>query len=213
MPLKKSVVRRLTLTVIAIVALVIAATGLVTNSIGQHYALESAREVLRFNSASLLNGIDRLMLSHNNEGVSELIQDTFEDIQIVTLVATEARCTEAVRHVQSESGPSLAFLGGEYSLAGTDALLFGIDASFVVVAVVAILLGAVALLIMFERSLNKPIRYMISGIRALAENDLSFRFRTDRKDEFGQVEESFDQMASRIELQSKELIPLTSSSR
>ena len=61
------------------------------------------------------------------------------------------------------------------------------------------------LLIMFERSLDKPIRYLISGIRAIAGDDLSFRFKTDRKDEFGQVAESFDQMAARIETQQTEL--------
>jgi PAS domain S-box-containing protein len=62
-----------------------------------------------------------------------------------------------------------------------------------------------ALLIMFERSLGKPIRYMISGIQAVAGDDLSFRFRTDREDEFGLVEKSFDQMAGRIEAQQTEL--------
>jgi PAS domain S-box-containing protein len=62
-----------------------------------------------------------------------------------------------------------------------------------------------ALWIMFERSLGKPIRYMISGIQAVASDDLSFRFKTDREDEFGLVEESFDQMAGRIETQQTEL--------
>jgi len=79
MPGKKSVVRKLTLVVIAIVTLVIAAAGLVNNAISHHYALESAREVLKFNSESILNGIHKLMLSRNNEGVLEMIRSISKD--------------------------------------------------------------------------------------------------------------------------------------
>ena len=75
---RNSIFRKLTLAVIAIVTLVIAATGLVTNAISHHYALESAREVLKFNSESILSGVHKLMMSRNNEAVSELIQDMTE---------------------------------------------------------------------------------------------------------------------------------------
>jgi PAS domain S-box-containing protein len=270
MPGRNSIVRKLTLTVIAIVTLVIAATGLVTNAISHQYALESAREVLKFNSESILSGIHRLMLSHNNEAVSELIQDMSEGstvyqeirllshysgevvvsrlqepgtimseaddscavchdpsgpprtpddaldevmgtpegdrfLRVLTPIANEISCSEAACHVHREAGPTLGFLEAEYSLSRIDALLFGINTSFVMAAVTAILLGSIAFWITFEQSLNKPIRYMISGIRAIAGGDFSFRFRTDRKDEFGQVEESFDDMAARIEAHRTEL--------
>jgi PAS domain S-box-containing protein len=270
MPRRNSIVRKLTLTVIAIVTLVIAATGLVTDTISQHYALESAREVLKFNSESILSGVHKLMMSRNNEAVSELIQDIskgstiYQDIRllshysgevvvsrfdepsatlseedyscaichglpgppttsdapldevvdapdggrtlrVVTPIVNETSCSEADCHAHKESGPTLGFLEAEYSLAKIDALLLGINSSFVVAAVTAILLGAMALWIMFKQSLDKPIRYMISGIRAIAGDDLSFRFKTDRKDEFGQVEKSFNQMAARIEAQQTEL--------
>ena len=255
MPGRKSVVRKLTLVVIAIVTLVIAAAGLVNDAISHHYALESAREVLKFNSESILNGIHKLMLSRNNEGVLEMIRGiskdstVYREIRLVShysgevvvsrlgegsatlteedhscaichdqpgtlvtsdtplddvvdtpgggrilrvstpIMPTKASCSEADCHAHAESGPTLGFLEVEYSLEKIDALLFGSNASFVVAAVTAIVLGAMALLIMFERSLGKPIRYMISGIQAVAGDDLSFRFRTDREDEFGLVEE------------------------
>jgi PAS domain S-box-containing protein len=270
MPGRKSVVRKLTLVVIAIVTLVIAAAGLVSNAISHHYALESAREMLKFNSESILNGIHKLMMSRNNEGVLELIQDmskdstVYQDIRLVshysgeivvsrldaaratlteedhscaichdrpgvlatsdaphdevvhppgggrilrvtTPIANESSCSEADCHAHAESGPTLGFLEAGYSLEKIDALLFDINASFGVAAATAILLGAIALWIMFQQSLDKPIRYMISGIRAIAGDDLSFRFRTDRRDEFGLVEESFDQMATRIQAQQTEL--------
>jgi PAS domain S-box-containing protein len=270
MPRGKSVVRKLTVVVIAIVTLVIAAAGFVNNVLSHHYALESVREALRFNSVSLLSGIHKLMLSSNKEGVLELIQDisrdsaVYREIRLVshysgevvvsrlhdpgttldqeahscaichgrpgalvtsdtplddvvdapeggrvlfvsTPIVNERTCREADCHAHAESGPTLGFLEAEYSLEGIDALLFESNASFVIAAVMAILLGALALWIMFGHSLGRPIRYMISGIQALAADDLSFRFRTDREDEFGLVEESFDQMASRIERQQSEL--------
>jgi PAS domain S-box-containing protein len=270
MPRGKSVVRKLTLVVIAIVTLVVAAAGLVNNVLSHHYALESAREALRFNSESIASGIHRLMLSRDNEGVLELIRDISEGsalyreirlishysgevvvsrlheenealtvgdrscancherseslisaatpldevidapdggriLRVSTPIANERTCREADCHAHAESGPTLGFLEADYSLERIDALLFGSNAAFVVAAVVAILLGAMALWIMFEKSLGKPIRYMVSGIQAVSGDDLSFRFRTDREDEFGLVERSFDQMASRVEAQQNEL--------
>jgi PAS domain S-box-containing protein len=270
MPGRNSIFRKLTLAVIAIVTLVIAATGLVTNVISHHYALESAREALKFNSESILSGVHRLMMSRNNEAVSELIHDMSKDstiyqdirllshysgevvvsrfdkpsatlseedsscaichdlpgplttsntpldqvvgtpgggraLRVVTPIANETSCSEAECHAHKESGPTLGFLEAEYSLAKIDALLLGINSSFIAAAVTAILLGALALWLMFKQSLDKPINHMISGIRAITGEDLSFRFRTDRKDEFGQVEESFDQMAARIGAQQAEL--------
>jgi len=72
---RHSIVTKLSVAVIAIVTLVIAATGLVNNIISHHYALESARAALRFNSESVLSGIDKLMMTRNKDGVLELIQD------------------------------------------------------------------------------------------------------------------------------------------
>jgi hypothetical protein len=56
MRMRKSVVSKLSIGVIAIVTLVIAAVGLANNILSRHYALESARAVMRFNSESILGG-------------------------------------------------------------------------------------------------------------------------------------------------------------
>src|SRR4030042_6198637 len=79
MRMRKSVVSKLSIGVIAIVTLVIAAVGLANNILSRHYALESARAVMRFNSESILGGIDKLMMTRNNDGVLELIQDISQD--------------------------------------------------------------------------------------------------------------------------------------
>jgi PAS domain S-box-containing protein len=265
-----SAVRKLGIVVIVIVTLVIAVTGLVNNIIGNHYAQESAREMLKFNSESILSSINKLMMTRNNDGVLELIQDiskdssVYRDIRLVSHYSGEvvvSRLGEAVAtlsqedhacaichgqdepllppaarldevllgpddtrrlhvttpiikqtgcetgdcHVGSDDGAILGFLQAEYSLAKTDNLISGLNTSFIVAALAAILLGTMALWIMFERTLSRPIRYMLSGIQAVAGNDLSFRFKTDRNDEFGLVEESFDHMAARIQAHQTEL--------
>jgi hypothetical protein len=101
----------LTLVVIAIVTLVIAAAVLVNNAISHHYALESAREMLRFNSESILNGIHKLMLSRNNEGVLELIQGiskgstVYREIRLVSHYSGEvvvSRLRESLRKAIGE---------------------------------------------------------------------------------------------------------------
>jgi PAS domain S-box-containing protein len=256
--------------VAAIVTLVIATTGLVNNVISNYYALESARAALKFNSESILSGINKLMMSRNNDGVLELIQDISRDstvyreirlvshysgeivvsrlgeaaadlseedrscaichdqsepavpsgapldeviagpngtriLHVITPIINQAGCKTADCHAHLDSGPTLGFLQTEYSLGTIDTLLSYLNASFVVAALAAILLGTMALWVMFKQTLGKPLRHMIGGIHAIDGDDLSFRFRTDRSDEFGLVEESFDHMASRVEAHQAQL--------
>ncbi len=267
---RDSVVRKLSIVVIAIVTLVIAAVGLVNHILSNHYALESARAVLKFNSESILSGINKLMMSRNNEAVLELIQDVskgstvYQDIRLVshysgeivvsrlgnagptlgkedhscgichsqekpllpsdtrldevlpgpnqtralhviTPIIKQAGCATGGCHLDSKNGAILGFLQTEYSLGKIDLLISSLNTSFVVAALAAILLGTMALWIMFKQTLGKPLRYMLTGIQATDGDDLSFRFRTDRKDEFGLVEESFDHMADRIQVHQAEL--------
>ena len=267
---KNSVVRKLSISLIAIVTLVIAAAGLVNNILSHHYALESAREALKFNSESILSGIDKLMMTRNNDGVLELIQDISKDskvyqdirlmshysgeivvsrldepgtilseedpscaichdqsgplvpsdaaldevvaapsgtriLHVITPIMNEASCETGECHEHADSGPILGFLEAEYSLEGIDALISSQNASFAIAAFGAILLGAMALWIMFKQTLGRPIREMAAGIQAIAGHDLSFRFNTSRNDEFGLVEESVDHMAARIQAHQTEL--------
>ena len=77
-----SVVTKLSILLAAIVTLVLGAAGMVNNIISRHYALESARAAFKFNSESVLSGIDKLMMTRNNDGVSELIQDISKDSEV-----------------------------------------------------------------------------------------------------------------------------------
>jgi len=270
MPVSNSVVRKMSVVVIAIVTLVVAAAGLVTSAISNHHALESARAVLRFNSESILSGIGNLMMTHNNKGVLRLIQDVSRDstvyrdislvshhsgevvvsglgeagttlsendrscavchaqpellytslasldevlpgpdgsrlLHVITPIANQHSCSTADCHAHVDSGPILGFLQTEYSLQDVDTLTSNLNTSFTIAALVSLVLGTTALWIMLNRMVTRPLRYMLSGIQAIAGNDLSFRFKTHRKDEFGLVEESFDDMARRIQAHQTEL--------
>jgi PAS domain S-box-containing protein len=262
---------KLSVVVIGIVTLVIASVGVVNNIISKNLALESARAVLRFNSDTMVGGINDLMMSRNNQGVLEFIQDVSEsstfyrDIRLVshhsgevvvsrhsestgiklnvkahscalchidgepalapgrsldeviegrggnrvlyvtTPIANRPSCRNAACHVHADGSPILGFLQSEYSLDQIDSLIFGISTSFVIAALVAIILGTMALWLMFETALARPIRALLKGIRALARDNLAFRFKTDRKDEFGLVGRSFNQMAARLQWQQNEL--------
>jgi PAS domain S-box-containing protein len=230
----------------------------------------SARAMLRFNSESILGGISELMMSRNNEGVLQLIQEMSGDsevyrnirlvshesgeivvsrldaagarmaledracaichdqgadivasvsqldevaraedgtrlLRVITPINNETRCRAAPCHAHSDSGPILGFLQTEYSLAQVDALTSGLNTSFAVAALVAIALGTLALWIMFAETLGKAIRHTIAGIRAIAGDNLSFRFATRRTDEFGLVERAFNDMADRIQAHQTEL--------
>jgi PAS domain S-box-containing protein len=267
---RDSIVRKLSIVVIVIVSLVIAAVGLVNHVISNHYALESARAMLKFNSQSILGAINKLMMSRNNGAVLELIQDISKDstvyqdirlvshysgevvvsrlgnagaklteedrscvtchsqekplrpsdarldevllgphdtrtLQVITPIIKQPGCETGGCHVDTRGGAILGFLQAEYSLRKIDLLMSSLNTSFIVAALAAVLLGTMALWIMFRQTLGKPLRYMLAGIRAIDGDDLSFRFRTDRKDEFGLVEESFDHMAARIEAHQAEL--------
>jgi PAS domain S-box-containing protein len=253
-----------------IVTLVIVAAGLVNKIISTHYALKSARAVLRSNSESILGGINKLMMSRNNDGVLELIQDIskgstiYRDVRLVshysgetvvsrldsapvklsvedrscamchdqgdlsttlghsfdevvagpdgtrilrdaTPIANEIGCRTANCHAHEGSGPVLGFLQADYSLGEIDAVISRLNAFLVIAALAAILLGTVTLWIMFRKTVAKPIRYLLTGMQSIAGNDLTFRFKTDRDDEIGLVEESFNHMTDKIRAHQTEL--------
>jgi PAS domain S-box-containing protein len=126
-------------------------------------------------------------------------------LYVINPVSNKPACRTADCHAHAQSGPILGFLQTEYSLTGIDTFISGLNTSFVIAGLAAVLLGTIALWIMFNQTLTKPIRHMLTGIQAIAGNDLAFRFRSERQDEFGLVEISFDTMAATIQAHQIEL--------
>ncbi|MFH1842736.1 MAG: ATP-binding protein [bacterium] len=81
---------RLSAVVLVIVSVVILGNGLLGNLLSQRYALDAARNVMEFNSASISSGISELMMSDNVSGVVEFIDEmsrrssTYHDISLVS---------------------------------------------------------------------------------------------------------------------------------
>jgi PAS domain S-box-containing protein len=252
------------------VTLIIAATGVSYDLISRHYTLKSARAVMRFNSESILGGIDKLMMNRNNESVLELVRELSKGsavyrevrlvshrsgevivsrlngagtklsidspscaicharvdpasgldqpldevvdgpdgtriLHVITPIENGPGCKTADCHAHANSGPILGFLHADYSLGEIDALISGLNSTVILSALAAVLIGTLALWIIFNRTMSRPIRYLLGGIQKLAANDLSFRFKTDRKDEVGVVARSFNAMTARIQAHQDEL--------
>ncbi len=271
MRIRNRLVLKLGATVVVIASIVILCIGLLGGFYSRQYALNASREVMRFNSMSIVSGMEELMMSHSSSGVLGYIRNmsgdgrTYQDISLIshpsgtirisrgdnvgallevadetcrqchkdgkplltdpsvlhgittgrdgtrvlrvtTPILNKPACREADCHVHAESGTVLAILKTDYSLAGFNGLMRGLNLTFAGVAVVAILLLILALSMTFRWFLGKPLRRLLRGLRTLGGGDLSFRFAADRDDEIGLVANSFDQMAERIETQQTELL-------
>ncbi|MFH1416861.1 MAG: ATP-binding protein [Planctomycetota bacterium] len=270
MRMRSKLVWKLSAAVMAILAVAIALCGFADNLICTHYSLESARAFLRFNSESIINGIGRLMMSRNNEGVGELLvelsadsavygdirltshpsgevvasrfgrvgtrldvgdracaachnRDDLDpsDMRIVDSVIADPEegrvlsvtapifnkpgCRSAACHVHDTGPAVLGFLNADYSLSRMDAK--DTDRRLLILATVlaSLLLGIVALRIMFTRLLERPISRLIAGTKQIAAGRLDFRFEQHRSDEIGDLEEAFNSMTARIQAHRGEL--------
>lgn len=249
---------------IIIVTVVIALSSYVNKIIYAHYSLESARNVLKFNSESILRGIGRLMMNRDNAGVEELITDVsgqssdYGDFRLVAHpsgiivasrsggsgsklqwndkpcslchdrgnrelnraeiidevikfpsgsrllkvlapISNENRCKNAECHAHADSPGILGFLETDYDLGKVDAIIAGGKFDLIITLLAALLLSTVILWSMITQLLEKPIHRLIAGTKKLAGNDLDFRFHVQRKDEFGMLEDSLNDMTSKIQ--------------
>ena len=113
MKTRSRLVWKLSAVVVAILAVAILLSGYVNNLIGAHYAFESARAFLRFNSESIINGIGQLMMSRNNKGIEDLFEGMSgdsEDYGDIRLVSHHSGEVVASRFNRDERGPGVAEL-------------------------------------------------------------------------------------------------------
>ncbi|MCK4775757.1 MAG: HAMP domain-containing protein, partial [Candidatus Krumholzibacteria bacterium] len=126
-------------------------------------------------------------------------------LQVVTPVLNKSSCRTADCHSHADGGAVIGVLRTQYSLAGFDDLMTNLNTSLTWAAVLAILLVTVAVVLMFRWMLAKPLRHLAAGVNTLAAGDLGFRFPAERDDEIGLAEDSFNDMAARIQTQQREL--------
>lgn len=95
-------------------------------------------------------------------------------------------------------GQTLGYLVlSEAPASGRDVLI-GIAQGWIVAAVIAVLLAAIAGYLL-SRRISHPLVVLTETSDRMAEGDLSARAAVDRADEVGQLSESFNTMAERIE--------------
>jgi PAS domain S-box-containing protein len=265
MPGRGRLAWKLSAVTVAMVVLILVASGLVGSFLSRHYAQETARTMLHFSAVSIRSGIRGLMMTRDNPGVREFVQgisrgsDLYQELrlvshpsgeiaasrlpppagpltlehttcavchvgedppevptadpldqvligkagerylQVVTPILNEPGCKAGDCHAHAESPPVLGFLQAEYSLGSVDALLGALNLFLALAAAVAVVLVTGLLMIVFQRSLGRPLRQLQAGMRALAADGLTFRFPAQRDDEIGLIESTFNQMAERIQ--------------
>ncbi|MHC4399368.1 MAG: sensor histidine kinase [Planctomycetota bacterium] len=267
--MRARLVWKLSAVVVAILTVAIALSGYVNNLICAHYSLESGKAFLRFNSESIIQGIGRLMMSRDNEGIKKLIVDISQDsavygdirlvshysgevvasrlgaegrrleledwacaachdqddlggdpaivdavidspegnriLSVVAPILNESGCRSAACHAHTAGPPVLGFLVTGYSLDRMDEMATARRVLIVVTVLVSLLLGIVAMWLMFTRLLARPINGLIAGTKRIAANQFDFRFDQHRDDEIGVLEESFNTMMATIQADREEL--------
>ena len=126
-------------------------------------------------------------------------------LSVMAPIVNEPRCSSAACHAHADSPPMIGFLNADYSLERVDALATERRLLIIATVLAALLLGMVALRVMFTRLLQRPINGLIEGTKRVAANQLDFRFDQKRNDEIGVLEESFNAMTARIEAHRNEL--------
>jgi len=81
---------KLSVVVLVIVSTVILGAGFLGSLLSRQYTLGAAREIMRFNSSSICNGLEKLMMGGDNTGVIEFIGEmsrsssTYQDMSLIS---------------------------------------------------------------------------------------------------------------------------------
>ncbi|MHC4179520.1 MAG: HAMP domain-containing protein, partial [Planctomycetota bacterium] len=127
---------------------------------------------------------------------------------VMAPIRYEDRCDEchkALGDKKSAQGEIMGFLSADYSLQQVDDMSTGRWMLIMITVFASLLLGMVALRVMFTRLLERPIGRLIAGTKRIAVGELDFRFDQKRSDEIGVLEESFNTMTARIQAHRDEL--------
>ena len=126
-------------------------------------------------------------------------------LSVMAPILNRPSCRSAACHAHTDGPPILGFLNSSYSLARVDSMIAKGRILIVTTVLASLLLGTVALWLMFNRLLERPISALISGTQRIAANQLDFRFEGNRNDEIGVLEKSFNTMTARIQAHQVEL--------
>jgi PAS domain S-box-containing protein len=119
-------------------------------------------------------------------------------VSVTTPIFNEEGCRNAECHAHAEALPVLGLIEADFSLAGSAGLLSSRNLLTFTTIAIAILLSCGAAWYVVNRVLNRPIRKLIIGMNELADRKLDVRLDEDRRDEFGLLAVSFNDLASML---------------
>lgn len=125
-------------------------------------------------------------------------------LRLITPIRSREACSEGC-HVHGRSESILGVLDIQMSLAASDAAMLGAERLSVGVGGLIILLLGLAMALIVHHSVYQPTQELIRGTESLAAGDLEVRLDVRRRDELGQLAESFNRMAISLERANAEL--------
>ena len=129
-------------------------------------------------------------------------------LSVMAPILYEKRCVEchpALGEMDSPNRQIMGFLSADYSLDQLDVMVAKRRLLVIATVFASLLLGVIALRVMFAWLLERPIGQLIAGTKRIAASQLSFRFDQNRNDEIGILEESFNTMTATIQASQSEL--------
>jgi len=117
---------------------------------------------------------------------------------IISPIYNEPGCSTSDCHFHSPDKKVLGALDVVVSLQQTDAEIFFLEKGILGLAAVAFLVTSAFILVFVLRFVNRPIRRLIRGTRAIANGDYSGSVEVDQYDEVGQLAEAINQMSRQI---------------
>ncbi len=117
---------------------------------------------------------------------------------IISPIYNEPGCSTSDCHFHSPDKKVLGALDVVVSLEQTDAEIFFLEKGILGLAAVAFLVTSAFILVFVLRFVNRPIRRLIRGTRAIANGDYTGSVAVDQYDELGQLAEAINQMSRQI---------------
>jgi len=171
----------------------------------------------RFNGDHLVLGVDdracaichekTILDDSDSQIVGEVTRSVNggRNLSVMAPILNKPSCRSAACHIHADDPPILGFLNSSYSLARVDGMIAKGRVLILFTVIASLLVGIVALRLMFKRLLEKPIGNLIEGTERIATNQLDFRFDQHRDDEIGVLQKSLNTMTARIQAHRDEL--------
>jgi histidine kinase len=124
---------------------------------------------------------------------------------IVSPIHNEPGCSSNECHFHPRGKKVLGTLDVVISLANTDKEIFFLQKGIIGLAAIAFLVISAIILVVVLRFVNRPIRHLINGTKAISNGDYSGRIGIEQYDEVGELAAAIKQMSKEIGAKQTEL--------